>query len=595
MDVMVASIGVHPNQISQIDKAKALALLSRHSSVPFKEISDKLASGKSFVWIERRIPLEHGNAIAEAKIKGVQVEHEFRRYYPNKELAGHLLGAVGYDAKALGGLEMAYDQYLKSESQLTQAERDARGKLFTLRDDADVNHDVYLSIDKNIQYFTEAALTENAVKHGVKNGFAIVMDINTGEVLAMANFPEFNPNSYWSYPQDQWKNHAIIDTFEPGSTFKSILMAAALGSGKVTSRDRFNCEGGHLRIGKHTIKDHGGSGYGMLSALEILQVSSNIGVTKIAYKIGKEEFYNFIMKLGFGEKTGIGLIGEASGFVRRNFKAWKDIEFSNIAFGQGIAVTGLQMVSAYASFANDGVQMKPLLLQKIVSSKGETLIEEKPAERARVLSPESAKSLREMLFAVTQPGGTAITANVEGYFSGGKTGTAQKVDPKTRTYASNQYVSSFVGFAPLEKPEIAVYVVYDTPRKNGYYGGVVAAPIFKKISAQTLAYLGVAPDADGVPPFKLATKTSAPTPIVKKETEKMIVVKQRKDLEAIKSALAEKRMPDLEGLSLRAVLKLSREHQIKVKLDGSGYVVKQTPRADEKLAEEWKLILGGSS
>jgi cell division protein FtsI (penicillin-binding protein 3) len=563
--------------------------------VPPKEISDKLASGKSFVWIERRIPLENGNAIAEAKIKGVQVEHEFRRYYPNKELAGHVLGAVGYDAKALGGLEMAYDQYLKSESQLTQAERDARGKLFTLRDSVDVNHDIHLSLDKNIQYFTEAALTENAVKHGVKNGFAIVMDVRTGDILAMANFPEFNPNSYWSYPQDQWKNHAVIDTFEPGSTFKSILMAAALASGKVNSHDRFNCEGGHLRIGKHTIKDHGGSGYGMLSALEILQVSSNIGVTKIAYKIGKEEFYNFIIKLGFGEKTGIGLIGEASGFVRRNFKAWKDIEFSNIAFGQGIAVTGLQMVSAYASFANDGVQMKPRLLKKIVSSKGETLIEEKSTERTRVLSPESSKSLREMLFAVTQPGGTAIAANVEGYFSGGKTGTAQKVDPETRTYATNQYVSSFVGFAPLEKPEIAVYVVYDTPRKNGYYGGVVAAPIFKKISAQTLAYLGVTPDADGVPPFKLATKTSTPIPAAKKDSEKMIIVKQRKDLEAIKSALAEKRMPDLEGLSLRAVLKLSREHQVKVNVDGSGYVVKQTPRANEKLAEEWKLILGGSS
>lgn len=595
MDVMVASIGVHPNQMSATDKAKALALLSRHSSVPLEEISDKLASGKSFVWIERRIPLEHGNAVAEAKIKGVQVEHEFRRYYPNKELAGHVLGAVGYDAKALGGLEMAYDHYLKSESQLSQAERDARGKLFTLRDDADVNHDIYLSIDKNIQHFTEAALNENAIKHGVKNGFAIVMDVQTGEVLAMANYPTFNPNSYWSYPQDQWKNHAVIDTFEPGSTFKSVLMAAALASGKVGAKDRFNCEGGNLRIGKHTIRDHGGHGYGMLSALEILQVSSNIGVTKIAYKIGKEEFYNFMVKLGFGEKTGIGLIGEASGFVRRNFKAWKDIEFSNIAFGQGVTVTGLQMVSAYASFANDGVQMKPLLLKKIVSSKGETLLAEKPEERTRVLSPESAKSLREMLFAVTQPGGTAIAANVEGYFSGGKTGTAQKVDPLTKTYASNQYVSSFVGFAPLEKPKIAVYVVYDTPRKNGYYGGTVAAPIFKKISAQTLAYLGVAPDADGVPFFKLAAKPGLPTLAAKKPAEKTIVVKRRKDLAAIQTALAEKRMPDLAGLSLRAILKLSREHKVKVNVDGSGYVVKQTPGADEKLAQEWKLVLGGSS
>lgn len=592
MDVMVASIGVHPADMTEDDKAQALPILGKYTGIPNKTITEKLSSEKTFEWIERRIPIEEGDAITSAKINGVQVNHEFRRYYPNKQVAGQLLGAVGYDAKALGGLEMAYDRYLKSDSQLTQAERDARGKLFTLQDDPDLNHDVYLTIDKNIQFFAEAALKENAIKHNVKNGFAIVMDVHTGEILAMANWPEFNPNSYWEYKQDDWKNHAILDTYEPGSTFKAITMGAALNSGKVKSSDKFFCENGAFVVGDHTVKDDENNGW--LTAQQVLQVSSNICATKIAFKIGKADFFNFIKSLGFGNKTNIGLAGETSGFVR-SANGLRDIELSNMAFGQGVSVTGLQMASAYAAFANGGERLKPYLVNKIVSSKGDTIFSEAPNVVGKIMSDAAAKNLRDMLFTVTQPGGTAVAANIEGYFAGGKTGTAQKVDPKTHAYTHNQFVSSFVGFSPLNDPRIVVYVVYDTPQANGYFGGIVAAPVFKKIATDTLTYLGVAPKPGVLPQFESMQARQIPAkPVAEPQIQRILVLKKQTDWSAIQDALNSDRMPNLEGLSLRAVLKLSHMRKAKLDIEGSGFVVKQTPRPDEKNADLWKLVLSGS-
>lgn len=594
MDVMVASVGVHPRLIK--DKAAALELIRAHTDVPAAKIAAKLSSDTSFTWIERRIPLEDGDAIEAVKMPGVQVDHEFRRYYPNKELAGQLLGAVGYDAKALGGLEMAYDHYLKTESQLTQAERDARGQLFTLTNDPDANNDLHLTIDKNIQHFAEQALTENAVKHGVKNGFAIVMDVATGEIIAMANWPEFNPNNYWSYRQDDWKNHAVIDTFEPGSTFKAVLMAAALQSGEVGPADKFNCEGGHYLVGNHVIKDHGG--YGMMTAQQILQVSSNIGVTKIAYKIGKKTFYDFVAGIGFGKKTGVGLAGEAGGFFRSNYAAWRDIEFSNMAFGQGISVTGLQMVTAYSVFANGGVEMRPFAVHKIVNSNGDKVFQQRPEERKRAMNKEAARDLAAMLHTVTQTGGTAPGGAIPGYGAAGKTGTAQKVDPKIRAYAHGQYVSSFIGFTPLDRPRLAIYVVYDTPRKGGYYGGTVAAPVFKKIAENALAYMGVAPGTGDGETTRLARSFLSVKPAMKKAVTKApepaVPVKRTSDWNAIKVSLAGGAMPDLKGVSLRELLSLSRSQGAAIEIEGSGFVVSQSPKPLDKLSDRWKLVLASS-
>lgn len=489
IDVEVATVGINPKVIE--DPKAVHAVLLKDTDLTSKELDQKLASGKSYEFIQRRIPSEKGLAIDQAKLKGVVVEKEYRRFYPNKQLAGQLLGAVGFDAKALGGIELTYDEYLQSTGENKKAALDARGKLFAWHKTAENNHDLYLTIDASVQHLAEEALKKQALEHKVRKGFAMVLDTKTGEILAMANYPEFNPNAYWDYPNEVWKNHAVIDSFEPGSTFKTLVMAAALDSKKVKATDRFNCEGGAMQVGKHIIKDS--HPHGVLTAKEVLKVSSNIGMTKIASVVGKKAMYEALKKFGIGEKTQIGLGGEPSG-VFRNYEKWGDIEFSNIAFGQGLTVNGLQLLSAYSVCANNGDYTHPHLLKKIVEAYGEEIYATQPKVDKKILSQNTADEIKDMLHAVTQEGGTATSADLDGYQAAGKTGTAQMFDPATKTYSDSNYMSSFIGFAPIDEPRVVVYVMYETIKGQGHFGGVVAGPAFKSIAQKTLNYLGVIPD-----------------------------------------------------------------------------------------------------
>lgn len=575
MDILTASVGVHPHRVT--DKQKAQLLLTKYTGVPEKIVAQKLQSKKKFEWIERRIPLKQGDALSELEQDGIQIVHEYRRYYPNKSLAGQLLGAVGYDAKALGGIESDYDDLLKSESQKTSVEKDARGRLVSIRKEGEDPFDLMLTIDKTIQHIAEEALTENAIRHRVKNGSAVVMDVHSGEILALANYPPFNPNRYWSYPQEHWKNRAVTDLFEPGSVFKTFLIAAALESGKVKPEDKFFCENGSYRVGNKVIQDHGKT-YGWLTTAEILQVSSNIGVTKIAQKIGKKTFYETIKNFGFGELTGIGLKGEAQGVVR-DYKSWQEIELSNIAFGQGISTTGLQMITAYGAIGNGGVPVRPQVVKKILHHKNEEKFSPETGKTRQALSQKTANALKNMLHKVTQPGGTAPQAHLPHYLAAGKTGTAQKVDPQKRAYSEKDYLSSFIGFAPLHDPKVVVAVIYDTPTQGSHYGGTVAGPVFKKVALDTLAYLGE------IPPKKNETqlaKIPLPPP------EKMARENGKKAV-PFETGM----MPDLEGTSLRELLKLTQRHDIKLKVRGSGFVQNQSPKAGEKFEKNWQITLAG--
>jgi len=510
MDVQVASVGVRPGAIKNPEEV--VSSLASILHLPANTIREKINSAKKYEWVARRVDDEMGNAIEALKLDGVNVVAEFKRFYPNRELAGNLLGAVGYDAKSLGGLELALDSYLKSTPIAVVGEKDAKGRLFTLNDSNDVYHDVTLTIDTNIQYFTEKYLRENAVKYQVKSGFAIVMDPHTGEILAMANYPSFDPNVYWEYSQEAWKNHAIMDTYEPGSTFKSVVAATALDMGKVRPTDMFFCENGQYRLGTHVIHDH--EPYGNLSVSDIIKFSSNIGATKIAQKVGKQPFYDSIAKLGFGQTPGLGLPGESKGALRP-VKNWSAIDQSNIAFGQGIAVTGLQMAGTYSTFANHGVRMKPLLISKITSPTGQNIVDHSPEIQAQVFASNTSKDLTHMLEGVVEEGGTGKEASLDGYKIAGKTGTAQKVDPNTKNYAPGQFISSFIGYVPAENPNFVIYVVYDTPRPV-YYGGLVAAPVFKNIAREALAYRGIMPPDQAL--AKAKTEEPSKEPAVKVET-----------------------------------------------------------------------------
>lgn len=492
IDLQVSSIGIHPQTIE--NKAQVAAQFAKILNTPVKAISEKLNSPKKFLWLARRVPAEAGEAITKLKIKGVSVSQEYRRFYPNKELAGNVLGAVGYDAKALGGIELGMDRYLKASSSKLVAQRDAKGRLYTPVGDAEANNDVYLTIDKNIQFIAEKYLWETGKAKNAKSGFAIVSNPKTGEVLAMANYPAFNPNVYWEYPLDSWKNHAVLDSFEPGSTFKAIVPAAGLRSGKIGINEQFDCEKGRYAIGKRVIHDH--HPYGMMGLADIMRVSSNIGVTKVGMRVGKEIFYDMITSLGFGSKSGIDFPGEERGLVPA-LKRWGDIHFSNISFGQGLTVNGVQMAQAYGVFANGGTRMKPFLVSKVVDRQGEAVLEHRPTEMGQVVDSTVAKQVTRLLEGVVTPEGTGNLANVEGYVVAGKTGTAQKVNPKTKAYDPDHFVSSFIGYVPAKKPEFVIYVVYDAPRPI-YMGGLVAAPVFSEIAREALAYRGVLPSSTQV-------------------------------------------------------------------------------------------------
>ncbi len=581
LDILVSSVGINPHLVD--NKLKAREIFAKHTGLTLAEIDKKLNSNSKFEWIRRRIGLLDGQEIEKADLKGVQVLSEYRRYYPNKSLAGQLLGAVGYDAKALGGVELSYDKYLKSNLAKQQVERDARGKFFSPLEEINDNADVYLTIDMNIQHLAEEALAENAVKHKVKNGFALVVDVESGDLLAMANYPKFDPNVYWEYPQESWKNHAITDVFEPGSTFKTILMSAAIGSGKVKATDKFFCENGSYRIKSNVINDS--HAHGWLDAKGILTVSSNIGITKIGQKIGKKIFYDFMQDVGVGKKANIGLIGETAGTLR-SYTTWRDIEFSNISFGQGLSVNGLQMAGAYRAIANNGNYSSLAVVQKVINGQNEIVLDNTNRQSKEIMNKEAAGVLKDMLHSVTQPGGTAMQANIDGYLSAGKTGTAQKYDAKIKAYAANDFVSSFIGFTPLHSPRLMIYVVYDTPRTNGYYGGVVAGPVFKKIGEKSLAYLGEYPEGWQFAKNKVAVEPEATSDAVMTDRQS-----------EVKTALEESLMPDLSGLSLRKVFDYLGEKSLRVKTSGSGVVVNQTPQPGEKIkgSGEISLVLADPS
>ncbi len=488
MDVQVASVAVHPHQFKGTEQD--VVKLSKWSGLELSKLRQKLASKKKFEWISRRIQLEKGDEIESWDLKGLTVMHEYKRFYPNRELAGNVLGAVGYDAKALGGIELALDSYLKTTQTTQFAERDAKGRLFMPFDVSEVHHDVHLTLDVNLQYVAEKYLWENAQKYSPKSGFAIVMSPKTGEILAMANYPRFNPNSYWEYAPEKWKNHAALDVFEPGSTFKPVMLAAALASGKVTAEDEFFCENGRLQIGKHAIHDH--DAYQNMNLGDIIRVSSNIGVTKVGRRIGKDVFHDMIKDLGFGETVDINIPGMEKGRVSQP-KRWSEIDFSNIAFGQGISVNGIQIAAAYGAFANGGMRMKPILVNRVVDSKGHVALENAPEQKKRVMSTEHARELGQMLMGVVHGEGTGRAARMTGYSVAGKTGTAQKVDPQTKRYDPNNYIGSFMGFVPVKDPEFIIAVAYDSP-KPVHTGGAVAAPVFKSIALEILPYAGIAPD-----------------------------------------------------------------------------------------------------
>lgn len=447
-----------------------------------RELDGKLASEKTFTYVKRQVPPETAERIAAQKFPGVHQEKEYRRFYPTGDMTAHIVGFTGVEDKGLEGVELAFQNSLLGRPGSRTVIRDRRGNIVedvgATKPPQD-GKDIHLALDSKIQYLAYSHLKAAVEANKARAGGAVVIDARSGEILALANWPTYNPNNREHLSGAQLRNRAITDTYEPGSVMKPFTAALALERGKVRIDTVIDCAPGRLTIGSATISD--AHKHGALTVAEVIQKSSNVGTVKMALGFQPKEMWEMYDRLGFGQAPNLGFPGEVNGRLRP-WKNWRPIEQATMSYGHGIAVSLIQMARAYTVFARDG-ELMPLSL---------TRIEETPPHGMRIFSPQTVREVRIMLEMAVQPGGTAPKARVAGYRVGGKTGTAHKLEGGV--YA-RKYIGSFVGLAPISDPRLVVAVMIDEPSGTSYYGGDVAGPAFSQIMGGALRTLGVTPDA----------------------------------------------------------------------------------------------------
>ncbi|MGB5745819.1 MAG: penicillin-binding protein 2 [Desulfobacterales bacterium] len=504
VSINVTSIAAYPAQVENPGAtAKALA---RVLNLDARSLQSKLASKKSFVWIKRQSTAKETTAVKDLETPGIEFVTEYNRFYPHTTLAAQVLGFSGIDGAGLEGIEFYYNQYLKGADINYKVFKDALGNGFssgTGQSTDTSGHNLVLTIDNTIQYIAESALKEAVEENSALSGLALVMNPQTGAVLALAHYPFYNPNSYADFEKSIWRNRALTDTFEPGSTMKIFSAAAALEHGKISPNQIFFCENGAYRIGKNVV--HDSHKHAWLSLQQIVKYSSNIGAVKIGQEVGAKKLHRTYSDFGFGQKTGIESPGEATGSLSP-YSTWSKIDTGSISFGHGISASAIQLITAVSAIANGGNLMKPFLVREIVDPNGNLVNIFKPQKVRRAISARTATIVKNILKTVITTGGTGVNAALDGYTAGGKTGTARKLDENGQ-YDKTKHMASFVGFAPADNAEITVLVIIDEPQGE-YYGGIVAAPVFRQIAQQTLNYLNVPPD-DGTTKLRVSRDDGA--------------------------------------------------------------------------------------
>src|SRR2546421_897558 len=491
-----------PREIENVnDTAQKIATVTGQKKEEIaSHIKEAKDSNRKFLWLIRRLDLTTATKLDAMNLEGVYSRREPKRYYPNDALAAHVLGFVGTDEIGLSGVEQYYNEKIRGEAGKLYLERDGsreRRVFDSYEVQPHPGQTVVLTIDQTIQYRTEQALFAAVQTAHAKSGTAIVMDPHTGEILALANAPAFDPNQPPKDATDARVNGALQTIYEPGSTFKIVAYSAAIDKGLVTPEDKIDCQMGSITVAGRLI--HDGHPYGVLTVADALAKSSNVGAIKLGLMVGDESMYEYMKRLGFGSRTGIDLPGESAGILRP-LSRWQPSSIGSIAIGQEVGVTPLQVATAYSVLANGGSWVKPHVVRELRSPDGGIMFQAKTESRA-VLKPDTVEKLRGMMEGVTLHG-TARKAQVEGYTAAGKTGTAQKIDPKTHTYSATKYIGSFVGFAPASNPSAVIIVVIDEPQ-GAYHGGDVAAPGFREIAEQILPDLNVTPDVEVKPGSRL--------------------------------------------------------------------------------------------
>jgi len=551
--------------------------------LPAEELLQKLRLERKFVWLLRQVDPAVSQQVRDLHIRGVRVTPEAKRTYPSGALAGQLLGFVGIDGNGLEGLESRYEEILMGEKETYVSLRDGRRRNITpegvVVKRSTEGHSITLSLDSRIQFIAEQALGRAVEQYTPTSAFAIVMDPRNGDVLAMANAPEFEPGRFREFDRRAYRNFAVADTFEPGSVMKPFLVALALDQGDIQPGQEYHCENGRYRIGRNTIHDT--HEYGVMPIEEIIQVSSNIGSAKIAEDMGAESLYDGYARCGFGRVTGIDLSGDSRG-IFRHWKNWRRIGLATHAFGQGMSVTGIQLAAALSAIANGGTLYQPRIILDVRDRNGQLVDSREPVQVDSPFDAEAAAHVRGMMGLVVEEGGTGTRARLDHYTCGGKTGTAQKVNSATGRYDQSLWTSSFIGFAPLENPRVVVVVVVNEPQGK-HYGGTVAGPVFKEIATRSLKTLGVPPLVDAIAALPIEAPP-IPEEVVVQTIQDDAMVEVPVGLSADTPAgdltddLADQaRMPDLEGRTMRMALRELHNPTLDVRVEGTGLLVSQTP------------------
>jgi cell division protein FtsI (penicillin-binding protein 3) len=621
ISTFVKSLGAHPRRLG--DKKQLSRQLAPLIGMPPATIQEILEKDKPFVWVKRYLTPQQADAVENFKaevekeiqarkkksketkeealgsLDGIYLIPEARRYYPHRTLAGPILGFCNADGHGAEGLERFFDEHIYGKPQKCLNIMDARGRIVVSSEkelvDESTGDNLVLSIDRTIQYITEKELQQGVNKYNAAGGFAVVVAPQTGEILAMAQVPVFDPNHYNKYTKDYYQNRNVTVAVEPGSTFKIFTIAAALDAKVVKPTDRYHCENGTYSLGAAGVI-HDVHPYGGLTVAEIIKKSSNIGTAKIGLKMGPQKMDHYLKGFGFGQRTGISYAGENYGLVRNIISSRSLIDRVTVAFGQGITTTPLQMAMALSAMANDGILMKPLLIKEIIDHEGKTVKQFSPAAVRQVLAPETARTMLAMMKTVTEPGGTGTEAVPPGYTVAGKTGTAQKV--VGRAFSKSKYNALFIGLVPAENPVLAIVVIVDEP-KGAIFGGVVAAPIFREIAAQSLRFLGYypqiqAPSASDTTLAKLPknAKKETPAPAASNPPDAALAKlpkNPRKEpqtsLPAVEASLLSlsqdtgpvKLMPDLKGMPIRKVINVLNRAGLRCQVEGQGLAVEQRP------------------
>ncbi len=477
----VQSVWVNPGEMSPStgDLAQLAQLLELDVDHLRRLIGQR--QGREFVYLRRHIAPDLAQQVTALELPGVYLQQEYRRYYPAGEVAGHLLGFTNVDDKGQEGLELAFEDWLSGEPGAKRVIMDGQRNIVENVENirsARPGKTLKLSIDRRIQYLAYRELKAAVRKHGARSGTLVVLDSASGEVLAMVNQPSFNPNSRTRLKADRMRNRAVTDVFEPGSTMKPFVIAAALESGRYRPATTIDTSPGTFRVGRHTVRDM--HDYGVLDMTGVLRKSSNVAASKIALTLEPERFWASLSGTGFGVSTGSGFPGEADGYLA-DFHRWREIERATLSYGYGLSATAMQLAQAYGVFANDGYRVPVTLLNR-----------EEPAQKIPVFSPAVARTVRTMMESVVHKGGTAPQAAVQGYRVAGKTGTVHK--SVAGGYADDRYLSLFAGMAPASNPRLVAVVVINEPSKGDHYGGLVAGPVFSSVMAGALRLLNVTPD-----------------------------------------------------------------------------------------------------